>query len=201
MSTAQNEKRVLYISNIARSADENALVSRFSQYGNVKDLKLIDRDRSQIAFVEYETTDSAAFALYHLNNADIHGVNIKVNYARDRQDKSEKKKGEQQQTDDDKTKAEDTTKDPQTNQPKEKIEKVPTVIERPDTPVGGTIKSSGKNSPSQKKQKVNAKEIQHPKVESPQTNRNTTTDTTKANTNQQNKNKTTTQEEKKNDYT
>jgi len=73
MSTAQNEKRVLYVSNIARSADENALHTRFSQYGNVKDIKLIDREKSQIAFVEFETHDSAQFALYTLNNADIHG--------------------------------------------------------------------------------------------------------------------------------
>jgi len=196
-STAQNEKRVLYVSNIARSADEKSILTRFSQYGNVKDIKLIDKDRSQIAFVEFETHDSAQFALYHLNNADVHGEKIRVGFARDRQDKNEKKKSEQTTDQDDKTKTEDTSNP---NQPKEKVEKTPTVIERPDTPVGGTVKSNTKNSPSQKKQKVNVKEIPSPKVESPQTNRNTTTDTTKPNTNQQNKNKNQPkdQEEKKN---
>jgi len=113
--------------------------------------------------------------------------------------KMKKKKNPNEQTDDDKPKSDDTTKDTSENKNLPKVEKVPTVIERPDTPVGGAMKSSGKNSPSQKKQKVNVKEIQHPKVESPQTNRNTT-DTTKPNTNQnKNKNQSTkdTQEEKK----
>jgi len=122
MSTAQNEKRVLYVSNIARSADENALHTRFSQYGNVKDIKLIDREKSQIAFVEFETHDSAQFALYTLNNADIHGEKIKVNFARERQDKNEKKKNEQTEQDD-KPKTDDTNTNPETTKPKEKVEK------------------------------------------------------------------------------
>jgi len=47
----------------------------------------------------------------------------------------------------------DDTNTNQPNQPKEKVEKTPTVIERPETPVGGFVKSTGKNSPSQKKTK------------------------------------------------
>jgi len=65
-----------------------------------------------------------------------------------------KKKKSEQTDQDDKTKTDDASNpNPQTNQPKEKVEKIPTVIERPDTPVGGTVRSSGKNSPSQKKTK------------------------------------------------
>jgi len=176
MSNPQNEKRVLYVSNISKFADENALQSRFSQYGRVVSLNLVDRERTKIAFVEYESQDAAAFALYHLNNAEIHGQNVKVNYARERQDKLDKKKNPptEQTTDENKPKTEGDTTVPK--------EKIPTVIERPDTPVGGAMKTSGKNSPSQKtKQKVIVKEVTSPKVESPTVNRN---DTTKANTNQ-----------------
>jgi len=50
-------------------------------------------------------------------------------------------------------KSDDTNTNPETTKPKEKVEKIPTVIERPDTPVGGTVKATGKNSPSQKKTK------------------------------------------------
>jgi RNA recognition motif-containing protein len=98
MSTPQSEKRVLYISNISKFADENTLLSRFSQYGKINNLNLVDRDRTMMAFVEYDTADAASFALYHLNNAEIQGTNIKVNYARDRtQDKEKKKMNNNQQ--------------------------------------------------------------------------------------------------------
>jgi len=108
-------------------------------------------------------------------------VNVKIKLIK------KKKNTNEQTTDETKTEGDTTTqpKDPKDPKDKEPKEKVVTVIERPETPIGGAMKTTGKNSPSQKpKQKVNAKEITH-KVESP-VNRN---DTTKANTNQNTKNK------------
>jgi len=99
---------------------------------------------------------------------NLQGTYLKVNYAREKEQRTEKKKVE--------------------NEEKAKEEPKVTVVDRPETPIGGVV-ISGKGSPTTKqarKQKV--KEIQHPKVESPKTNETKTE--TKTNENKANETKT-----------
>ena len=78
----------IYVGNMNYSTTEEELSDLFTQYGTVKDVKIIvDRDTNMskgFGFVEMETEDAAAAAINALNNSDLKGRAIKVNEARDR---------------------------------------------------------------------------------------------------------------------
>ncbi len=78
----------LYVGNLPFSATEDAVRDLFAQYGEVVSVKLIsDRDTGRprgFGFVEMENADQAAQSL---DGYDFDGRNLKVNEARERNDR------------------------------------------------------------------------------------------------------------------
>jgi cold-inducible RNA-binding protein len=78
--------RKLYVGNLPFSITEQALQSKFAQYGTVESVNLItDRDSGQskgFGFVEMRTDAEASTAIRELNNTDLEGRAIKVNEAK-----------------------------------------------------------------------------------------------------------------------
>ncbi len=78
----------LYVGNLPYSANEDALRTLFSQYGEVAAVDVVsDRDTGQsrgFGFVEMATDAGAQAAIQGLNGYDMDGRTLKVNEARPR---------------------------------------------------------------------------------------------------------------------
>jgi RNA recognition motif-containing protein len=75
------------VGNLESSFD---LFPAFSQYGTIKNIDYIEGKK--IAFVEFTTADSAAFAIYNLNGTFHQGRKLKVNWAKKKEDENEQRK-------------------------------------------------------------------------------------------------------------
>jgi RNA recognition motif-containing protein len=75
----------LYVGNLSYSVTGEDLRELFTQFGDVKEAKVIG-DRG-FGFVEMNTTEAAEKAVEGLNETEYEGRTIKVNEARPRQDK------------------------------------------------------------------------------------------------------------------
>ncbi len=75
----------LYVGNISYTVTSEDLKELFSNYGKVKEAKVIG-DRG-FAFVEMETVEDAAKAIEALNETEHEGRTIKVNEAKPREDR------------------------------------------------------------------------------------------------------------------
>jgi RNA recognition motif-containing protein len=75
----------LYVGNLSYSVTGEDLKELFSQFGDVKEAKVIG-DRG-FGFVEMNTVEAAAKAVEELNETEYEGRTIKVNEARPRQEK------------------------------------------------------------------------------------------------------------------
>ncbi len=75
----------LYVGNLSYSVTSENLKELFSNYGAVKDAKVIG-DRG-FGFVEMETVEDAAKAIEGLNETDYEGRTLKVNEAKPREDR------------------------------------------------------------------------------------------------------------------
>ncbi len=75
----------LYVGNLSYSVTSENLRELFSNYGAVKDAKVIG-DRG-FGFVEMETVEDAAKAIEGLNETDYEGRTLKVNEAKPREDR------------------------------------------------------------------------------------------------------------------
>ncbi len=80
----------LYVGNLPFTSTEDDIKELFAEHGDVSSVKLItDRDTGRsrgYAFIELDD-DAADKAIDALNGADVGGRNIKVNTARERQDR------------------------------------------------------------------------------------------------------------------
>ena len=78
----------LYVGNLSFQSTEDELRDLFSQYGEVTSVRLIsDRDTGRsrgFAFVEMENANAAIEAL---NGYELGGRNLRVNEAREREDR------------------------------------------------------------------------------------------------------------------
>ena len=75
----------MYVGNLSYSVTSEDLRELFSNYGNVKDAKVIG-DRG-FGFVEMETVEEAEKAIEALNETEHEGRTIKVNEAKPREDR------------------------------------------------------------------------------------------------------------------
>ncbi|MEE9555458.1 MAG: RNA-binding protein [candidate division Zixibacteria bacterium] len=75
----------LYVGNLSYSVTSENLRELFSNYGQVKDAKVIG-DRG-FGFVEMETVEDATKAIEGLNETDYEGRTLKVNEAKPREDR------------------------------------------------------------------------------------------------------------------
>lgn len=80
--------RRLYVGNLNYNTDEQTLRSAFSQFGEVKEVKVVmDRETGRargFAFVEFMTDAEAANAVVQMNGMDLDGRALRVNEAEDR---------------------------------------------------------------------------------------------------------------------
>ena len=79
----------LFVANIARECTEDELNEAFSEWGEVKSLKIItDRDTGQsrgFGFVEMTSREDGEKAIQEINGKEIHGRALVVNEAREQQ--------------------------------------------------------------------------------------------------------------------
>ena len=74
------ETSKLYVGNLTYSVTEKQLEELFSQYGDVKDVRIIER--KGFGFVEMGTADEAEKAKEALNETEFEGRTMRVDEAR-----------------------------------------------------------------------------------------------------------------------
>ncbi|XP_075480423.1 uncharacterized protein LOC142521114 [Primulina tabacum] len=78
----------LFIGGLSYSTDDMSLTETFSKYGEVAEARVIvDRDTGKsrgFGFVTYATVDDASAAIQALDQQELHGRRIRVDYANDR---------------------------------------------------------------------------------------------------------------------
>ncbi|ADK83094.1 RNA recognition motif domain-containing protein [Sediminispirochaeta smaragdinae] len=84
----------IYVGNLSYEAREEDLESLFSQYGSVSSVRIItDRDTNRskgFGFVEMEDSSAADAAISALNGTEWKNRDLKVNEARDRNDRPQR---------------------------------------------------------------------------------------------------------------
>lgn len=83
----------IYVGNLPHSSTEEAVKDLFSQYGEVKSVKIIkDRETGRsrgFAFVDMANSSSAQEAIDNLNGYDFEGRKLQVNEARPREERKD----------------------------------------------------------------------------------------------------------------
>jgi RNA recognition motif-containing protein len=74
------ENPKLYVGNLTYSVDEAQLRELFSNYGDVKDVRVIER--KGFGFVEFETVEEAEKAMEALNGTEFEGRTLRIDEAR-----------------------------------------------------------------------------------------------------------------------
>ena len=86
----------LYVGNISFQADQSELVDLFSQVGEVTSCNLITDKMSGrpkgFGFVEFASKDSGEEAIKKFDGFEFQGRNLKVNEARPREDRPQRKR-------------------------------------------------------------------------------------------------------------
>ncbi|CCF60193.1 hypothetical protein KAFR_0J01260 [Kazachstania africana CBS 2517] len=80
----ETSDKVLYIGNLDKSINEDALKQYFQVAGQIVDVKvMVDKKNNHVnyAFIEYSTNHDANVALQTLNGIQIENKNIKINWA------------------------------------------------------------------------------------------------------------------------
>ncbi|MBI9066605.1 MAG: RNA-binding protein [Salinivirgaceae bacterium] len=81
----------IYVGNLQYSVDEEDLKEIFAEYGDVSSVKLItDKFTGKskgFAFVEMENNEAGKSAIEALNDAELEGRNMKVDEAREREER------------------------------------------------------------------------------------------------------------------
>ncbi|GMH40418.1 hypothetical protein BSKO_08322 [Bryopsis sp. KO-2023] len=80
-----NPKTTLYVGGLEESVSESILHAAFVPFGEIKDVTIpLDHTSGKhrgFGFVEYEDREDAGDAIDNLNNAEVYGKVLKVNYA------------------------------------------------------------------------------------------------------------------------
>lgn len=81
----------LYVGNLSYRTEQESLRSLFAQFGDVVSAVILsDRDTGRsrgFGFVEMSDADSASAAIEALNGTEFEGRTLKVNVAREREDR------------------------------------------------------------------------------------------------------------------
>ncbi|MFM7277528.1 MAG: RNA recognition motif domain-containing protein [Microcystis aeruginosa] len=84
----------IFVGNLSYEISQEDLVDVFQEYGEVKRVHIpVDKDTQRkrgFAFVEMENKDQEAKAIEALDGADWMGRSMKVNEARDREERTER---------------------------------------------------------------------------------------------------------------
>ncbi len=87
----------IYVGNISRTVTEDALRTKFEQYGTVTNVRIM-RDRITqeprgFAFVDMPVAEEAENAIANLNNQELDGNRLRVNEARPQEDRAPRSNG------------------------------------------------------------------------------------------------------------
>ncbi|XP_019438930.1 PREDICTED: glycine-rich RNA-binding protein 3, mitochondrial-like isoform X2 [Lupinus angustifolius] len=86
MTSAPSSK--LFVGGISFNTDEQSFREAFSKYGEVVDARIImDRESGRsrgFGFITYSSVEEASSAIQALDGQDLHGRQVRVNYANDR---------------------------------------------------------------------------------------------------------------------
>ena len=83
------EENKLYVGNLNYSVEMNELSELFGGYGPVKDVKIIEG--RGFGFVEMESSEDANKVKDELNNTEFKGRNLKINFARPKQNNNSRR--------------------------------------------------------------------------------------------------------------
>lgn len=87
----------IYVGNLSYDTDDQGLKEIFSEFGTVEGVNIItDRDTGRskgFGFVEMAKEEEAANAISGLNGKDINGRQLKVDEARERQERKQSRGG------------------------------------------------------------------------------------------------------------
>jgi len=79
----------LFVGGLSYGTDDQSLKDAFNSYGNVTEVKvIIDRESGRsrgFGFVNFDSEESAGSALSSMDGQELHGRNIRVSYATERQ--------------------------------------------------------------------------------------------------------------------
>ena len=80
-----NPKTTLYVGGLEETVNDSILHAAFIPFGEIKDVNIpLDHATGKhrgFGFVEYEDKDDAAAAIDNMNNAELYGRVMRVNYA------------------------------------------------------------------------------------------------------------------------
>ncbi|CAH0388631.1 unnamed protein product [Bemisia tabaci] len=83
---ASSKKRTIYVGGLAEEVDEKVLSAAFIPFGDVVDIQLpLDYETEKhrgFAFIEFEFSDDAAAAIDNMNDSELFGQTIRVNFAK-----------------------------------------------------------------------------------------------------------------------
>ncbi|CRH02459.1 RNA-binding protein, putative [Plasmodium relictum] len=83
-----DSSEVIFIGGIDETIDEKSLYDIFSSFGDIRNIEipinLMTKKNRGFAFIEYIEKDDAKHALYNMNNFEINGKKIYVNYSKTR---------------------------------------------------------------------------------------------------------------------
>ena len=81
-----NEKSVIYIGGLDDTVSENILISAFIPFGEIKNIDIpLDHTTERhkgFAFIEFEEIDDCIHAIDNMNESELCGRVIRVNFAR-----------------------------------------------------------------------------------------------------------------------
>ncbi|GAW83414.1 putative RNA bainding protein [Plasmodium gonderi] len=86
--TNDNATELLYVGGIDETIDEKSLYDIFSSFGDIRNIEvpinIVTKKNRGFAFIEYVEKDDAKHALYNMNNFELNGMKIYVNYSKNK---------------------------------------------------------------------------------------------------------------------
>ncbi|VWU48251.1 RNA-binding protein, putative [Hepatocystis sp. ex Piliocolobus tephrosceles] len=81
-----DENELLYVGGIDETVNEQMLYDMFSAFGDIRNIEIpmntVTKKNRGFAFIEYVEKEDAKHALYNMNNFEINGNRIYVNYSK-----------------------------------------------------------------------------------------------------------------------
>eukprot|EP00771_Trimastix_marina_P001947 gnl/Trimastix_PCT/3056.p1 GENE.gnl/Trimastix_PCT/3056~~gnl/Trimastix_PCT/3056.p1 ORF type:complete len:150 (+),score=3.26 gnl/Trimastix_PCT/3056:63-452(+) len=79
------ERRHLYVGNLSEEVNRDVLAAAFMPFGELTEIVMPSdgtRAHRGFAFIQYETAEDASEAIFNMNDSELYGRVIKVNYAK-----------------------------------------------------------------------------------------------------------------------
>ncbi|SBS88203.1 RNA-binding protein, putative [Plasmodium ovale] len=81
-----DDTEVLFVGGLDETVDEKSLYDIFSSFGDIRNIEipvnLVTKKNRGFAFIQYVEKEDANHALYNMNNFELNGRKIYVNYSK-----------------------------------------------------------------------------------------------------------------------